>query len=119
MYSNKQSNISAEVRPRSFFSLHANDTPLSPGTNTDHEVDKEEEEAVIVPGTNIDNTAKMETGDENGATGIVLHYFAARNEDELTLETGEQVELLQMPEGGWWEAKLKDVIFRIYFYLYL
>jgi hypothetical protein len=30
--------------------------------------------------------------------------FVARNEDELTFHPGDEIRVMQQPDGGWWEG---------------
>ena len=36
----------------------------------------------------------------------MTHAFTARYQDELTVEVGDEIELLQQPDGGWFEGRL-------------
>lgn len=40
---------------------------------------------------------------------VATHTFAPSNEDELGLAVGVRVQVLQQPEGGWWEGKIQGV----------
>ena len=42
------------------------------------------------------------------AAQVVTHPFIARFADELSLETGEVVEVLQSPDGGWSEGRMEE-----------
>eukprot|EP00039_Didymoeca_costata_P026040 m.14781 g.14781 ORF g.14781 m.14781 type:complete len:344 (+) comp5204_c0_seq1:330-1361(+) len=52
-----------------------------------------------------------ESANDNHMKGkiyIALHKFMARNEDELTFDIGQKIEILDDPEGGWWKGKSLD-----------
>ena len=40
---------------------------------------------------------------------VATHAFVPNNEDELGLEVGVRVQVLQQPDGGWWEGKVQGV----------
>eukprot|EP00041_Stephanoeca_diplocostata_P040177 m.1638790 g.1638790 ORF g.1638790 m.1638790 type:complete len:691 (+) comp30748_c0_seq1:214-2286(+) len=80
----------SDVRPRSFFSLHASKTSEDNADLHDSTVSAPQPAATRA----------------TISTCIAIHRFSARNEDELTLETGDRVAVLAAPPGGWWEGQL-------------
>lgn len=40
---------------------------------------------------------------------VATHSFAPDNQDELGFEIGVRVQVLQQPDGGWWEGKVQGV----------
>ena len=43
---------------------------------------------------------------DNGNTDVCAFKFDARNQDELSFDPGDKIELLETPpEGGWWKGR--------------
>jgi hypothetical protein len=108
-------NIDSEVaktehRPRSFFSLHVDSY-----TELDEDV---EDLAPLPPHAEPSGATALDDGLGAAPTGstktvskkrsvLATHRYEAQNEDELTFETGETIQVLQSPSGGWWEGTLE------------
>ena len=85
--SGRRRSMSSDVRPRSFFSLYSE--------VSDDDVPEDEPEGADGFGD-----------DEEPPIAIALHKYVAANTDELTFETGDTIELLQTPAGGWWQGRM-------------
>lgn len=93
-----------QVRPRSFFSLHTDALTADGNTPT----------TLAASGIDGTSTSKPQSVPVSVPvpTCIAVHRFSARNEDELTLETGDHVVLLATPPGGWWEGTVGTYLVR-------
>ena len=85
--SGRQRSMSSDVRPRSFFSLHSE-------VSDDGEPEDEFDGNIGVG------------DDEESPIAIARHKYVAMNTDELAFETGDTIELLQTPAGGWWQGRM-------------
>jgi hypothetical protein len=51
-----------------------------------------------------DRALTSDMPDPAATVAVVTHVFEARNADELDLVEGDEIMVLQTPEGGWWEG---------------
>lgn len=100
----RQRSMSSEKRPRSFFSLHSDFDTDDDLVGTDNDDEGEASDSIEKESANGSNS--LFSGDGETPVCIALHKYIAQHTDELSFETGDVIEIIQSPAGGWWQGQL-------------
>lgn len=107
--------VKAADRPRSFFSLHVDsyievdeesEGTTAPPSPAEHSAGPAAPQPDAAGGAATTAGAKQKKQKKKKPSVIATHRYEAQNEDEISFETGERIEVLQSPSGGWWEGML-------------